>query len=191
MTLMEAIDVPRRVKLTVEAFEILERAGAFDDLAKTELIDGIIYAVNAQFVAHAFAKTQLARRLGNALDAIGSPLTEIVEGTVAISPTSAPEPDIVLAHATAGTRAFLPVEAVALAVEIADTTAQFDLGEKAALYAAAAIPEYWVVDLQSGYVRIMWAPAKGAYAKQRAVPLGTRVASVTIADLAVESDGLI
>lgn len=191
MTVMEKIDAPRRVKLTVQAFETLERSGTFDNLAKTELIDGVIYAVNAQFVAHALAKTKFARRLGNALEAIGSELVEIVEATVAISPVSAPEPDIVAARAAAGTRAFLPVDAVALAVEIADSTAWFDLGEKAALYAQSGVPEYWVVDLQAHHVVLHWQPTDSAYAEQRTLPFGTPIESITIPGLVVESDGLI
>lgn len=34
-----------------------------------------------------------------------------------------------------------------LAVEVADTSAAFDLSRKAILYARAGVPEYWVVDL--------------------------------------------
>lgn len=34
-----------------------------------------------------------------------------------------------------------------LVVEVADTTAAFDLGRKAELYARANVPEYWVLDL--------------------------------------------
>jgi Uma2 family endonuclease len=34
-----------------------------------------------------------------------------------------------------------------LAVEVADTSAAFDLSRKAILYASAGVPEYWVLDL--------------------------------------------
>ena len=36
---------------------------------------------------------------------------------------------------------------MALAIEVADTCVAFDLSRKAALYAHARVPEYWVLDL--------------------------------------------
>src|SRR4051812_42079294 len=130
MTVIQPLNVPQAVKLTIEQFVLLEESGAFNGYAKTELIEGAIYAMNAQFVAHALAKTQLARRLGNALEAMGSPLREIVEGTVAMPPNSAPEPDIALARVVPGQRIFIPLEALALVVEVSDASLSFDLGEK-------------------------------------------------------------
>jgi Uma2 family endonuclease len=32
-------------------------------------------------------------------------------------------------------------------VEVADTTLDFDLGQKRDLYLSASIPEYWIIDL--------------------------------------------
>jgi len=185
------IPVPQRVKLTVAQFRTLHDAGALDAHGKTELIEGTIYAMNAQQAAHAVAKSRLARRLGNALEALGSRLDAVVEATVAIPPTSAPEPDIVIAEVTAGERAYIPFDKVALAVEVSDTSRGFDLNEKAELYARHGLPEYWVLEIPTATLHQMWSPSPQGYAERRTFPLGARVESVTIAGLAVETSGLI
>jgi Uma2 family endonuclease len=44
--------------------------------------------------------------------------------------------------------------AVLLAVEVAHTSLQYDLTTKAELYAAAGIPEYWVLDLEGRVLHV-------------------------------------
>ena len=71
-----------------------------------------------------------------------------------------------------------------------DTTQADDLGRKRALYAAASIPEYWVVDVPARAVHQYWAPADGAYARSAVVPFGETVRSATLANLAVSTGAL-
>lgn len=191
MTVIQPLNVPHPVKLTLEQFELLERSGAFEGYAKTELIEGAIYAMNSQFVAHAYAKSQLAIRLGVALEALASPLKVIVEGTVAMPPSSAPEPDIALAAVGPGGRTYMPLDAVALVIEVSDSTSAFDLGEKAALYARNGVPEYWVLEMPAGTMHQLWNPSTEGYRDGRSIELGGRIESVTVAGLAVKSDALV
>lgn len=191
MTAIQPLNVPRRVKLTIEQFQMLEDSGAFQGSAKTELIEGAIYTMNAQYVAHALAKTRLARRLGNALEAMGSRLDAVVEGTVAMPPDSAPEPDIAIAQVSPGDHSYISPDALALVVEVSDATAAFDLDEKARLYAQHGIAEYWVLELQAGTLHQLWEPTPIGYGQGRSSELGGRIESVTIPGLAVDSDGLI
>lgn len=191
MTVIQPLNVPQPVKLTVEQFEMLDASGAFDGYAKTELIDGAIYAMNSQYSAHALAKSELGVRLANALRALGSSLRMVVEGTVDMRPVSAPEPDISLAEVKPGIRTYLPLEAVALVVEVADSSIAFDLNEKAQLYAKHAVPEYWVLDLPGAMLHQLWQPTKSGYEQGRSLELGERIESVTIDGLTVESGGLV
>ena len=73
---------------------------------------------------------------------------------------------------------------------MASTTLDYDLGEKARLYAANGVPEYWVVDLPDRKVHQMSSPSADGYAEQREVALGERVAAVTVNGLAVDTCGL-
>ena len=190
MTAIQPINVPQRVKLTIEQFELLDRSGAFDRYAKTELIEGAIYAMQGQFRPHSFAKNELTYRLRRALEGMGSDLLPQSEPTVSMPPVNAPEPDIVLTNAPKG-EGYTPLRSVALAVEIADSTVAFDLGMKAMLYSRQAVPEYWVLDIPKAILHQLWSPSEDGYREKRSVPIGQPFESVTIAGLAVESDGLI
>jgi Uma2 family endonuclease len=55
-------------------------------------------------------------------------------------------------------------EDVMLAVEVSDTTLRRDRRVKLALYATAAIPEFWIVNLEAGEVEIYRSPAGDTYA---------------------------
>lgn len=179
-------NVPQPVKLKVEDFLLLDESGAFADYSKTELIDGEIYAMNAQHSWHARTKTLLATELNIALRALGSNLEAWAEPSTRISDYSLPEPDVVLTRHRG--RGVVPLETVALLVEVSDTTLDIDLGRKLRIYAEAGVPEYWVVDLKGGRVVRMWEPVGDVYRRRDELALGGMLASVTINGLAVASE---
>lgn len=177
-------------RFTVDQFLALCDDGLFDDYAKSELIEGEIVVMNAQHSRHARVKTRLAIRLGNGLLDMDSPLEPQVEASVRMSDGSLPEPDIVLTSFR-GT-GVVPVETVALVVEVSDTTLDTDLGRKADLYARSGIPEYWVVDLNEDRVLLHAHPREdgGGYDGQVDVPFGTMLHAATIAGLSIASGDL-
>jgi Uma2 family endonuclease len=67
---------------------------------------------------------------------------------------------------------------------------KIDLGQKAAAYAAAGIPEYWVADANGRVIHQLCAPVGEAYAERREVAFGEMVEAVTIKGLRVETGGL-
>ena len=183
-----AVATPEKVRLTVEDFLLLDESGAFADYSKTELLDGEIWSMNAQHSRHARTKTELAFELGLAVRAMGSDLRPIVEPSTRISDHSLPEPDIVVTDYKGPH--IVPLETVALVVEVSDTTLDTDLGRKLRIYAGAGVPEYWVVDLPAGKVHQFWRPGGDAYAERRETALGQRIESATIAALAIETASL-
>lgn len=176
-------NVPQPVKLRVEDFLLLDESGAFDDYSKTELIDGEIYAMNAQHSWHARTKTLLAAEFLTALRALGSNLEAWNEPSTRISDHSLPEPDIVLTNYRG--RGVVPLESVALLVEVSDTSLDIDLGRKLRIYAKAGVPEYWVIDLNGGKVICMWEPSGDGYARREVLVLGENVQSATMNGLVV------
>ena len=179
---------PERMRLSVDDFLLLNDNGVFAGYAKTELIDGDIYVMNAQYHPHARAKSRLLVALANKLAEIGSDLEAVSEAAVQLDGGSMPEPDIILARWSG--RGPVPVAAVALVVEVSDTTLDTDLGRKADLYAAAGVPEYWVVDLNEDRVLMHACPEDGDYPGQLDVPFGAPLIAATIAGLEVGSAGL-
>ncbi|MBA3878261.1 MAG: Uma2 family endonuclease [Sphingobium sp.] len=177
---------PLPVKLRIEDYLLLDRSGAFDAYAKTELIEGEIFYMNAQHRPHARAKSQLFLAISAALRAAKSPLEALVEASIAMPDHCVPEPDIVLTSEPDG-EGLIPLGSVALVIEVADTTLAIDLGRKAALYARAGIPEYWVADVGRKVIHQLWAPEGDAYAQRREVAFGERIEVVTVAGLVVET----
>ena len=177
-------------KLTVDAFRVLDDAGVFAGSGRAELIEGMLVAMSPQQRPHSFAKNELTYRLRVALEALGSPFAAQSEPTVALSPHSALEPDIVLTDAPRG-EGYVPAVSLALAVEIADSSLRHDLGDKKSLYAHAGVPEYWVVDVAKGVVHRFWQPSDGVYRAERPVQLAGELRSLTIPDLAVDGASIL
>lgn len=186
MTALRKWDEPRPVTLTIEDYLLLDRSGALDQWGKTELIEGVIVAMNAQHRPHARLKSQLFRRLADAVDRLEVGLEVLVEPSVAMPPSNAPAPDIVVTSEPKGS-GLVPLSSVALLVEVSDTTIAYDLGKKAAVYAANAVPEYWVADVKAGELHQMWAPTADGYGERRTVALGEPIEAATVAGLAVET----
>lgn len=112
---------------------------------RVELIDGMLVETSPQSERYVHSIQALNMRLVPVAAAaglvVGPQLPLDVE-----SPTSLPEPDFAVTPPGPSDR--YPERAV-LVVEIAVSSLRMDLGRKAALYAAAGIPEYWVVDVDA------------------------------------------
>ena len=66
-------------------------------------------------------------------------------------------------------------DAIRLIVEVSDSTLHYDLGGKSHLYAAAAIPEYWVIDVNALQLHVFRDPITDAES-----PRGFKYASVQV-----------
>lgn len=178
-----------RFKLTVDHYHRLDTAGAFKKHPATELIDGEVYVMSPQHRQHGYIKDEIAYRLRRALEAIGSPLSVATEQSVWISPTSEPQPDIIVTSERRGTGP-IPVGAVAMLCEVSYSTIEFDLGPKATIYAAAGVAECWVADVNERVIHRMWSPKTQGYSSATDVSFGDRLTAATIAALAIETDSL-
>lgn len=183
MTVQEPLNIPQRAKLRACDYRLLVESGALDRYARTELIDGEIWAMNAAYSAHAKLQSAISFALMSALRDATSPLIVFTAVSIDLSDDANPEPDLVVAddHDDGP----LPLAKVKLVVEISDTTLSTDLGRKAALYATAGIPEYWVAEVEAKVIHQMWGPDGDAYTQRRDVAFGERIAAVTVAGLVV------
>lgn len=179
----------RRVKLRVEDYLALDGAGAFDDYGPTELIEGEVVVRNAQHRPHARIKSRVHVAIAAALADIESPLEALIEGSVAMPPHNVPEPDIAVTAEPEG-EGLIPLSSLALVVEVADTTLRTDMGRKAKIYAREGVPEYWVVDVRSRVIHVMWSPRGTTYTETRETAVGERVVSATIEGLSIATDTL-
>ena len=146
---------------TVEAFDRLP-----DDLfpkgIHAELIDGQIYTPMGQGNAHIIA-VQLVFR---ALYAAYGPDFNLSMGLPVTIGDNKPEPDVrVLRGKIEDYDGHDPDPAaeIALVVEVSQTSLNYDLGPKLAMYAAAGVPEYWILDLASRAMQVCRDPERDVY----------------------------
>ncbi|HWH31829.1 MAG TPA: Uma2 family endonuclease [Egibacteraceae bacterium] len=124
-------------------YEALGALGFFDD-ENVELLDGQVVLAAEEGPDHGAVYRRLARILIEAVPAgegeigVGNPLS--------LSDLSSPQPDFMVVPPSDAYRAAHPTTA-SFVVEVSNASRRVDLGFKAVLYAAAGIPEYWVVDL--------------------------------------------
>jgi Uma2 family endonuclease len=87
---------------------------------------------------------------------------------------SRPEPDLAVVPPGDYDRED-PTQAL-LVVEVADSSLTFDRTVKASLYAAAGVPEYWIVDLNDRQVEVRTKPVDGRYTRSHLVGPGESLA---------------
>ena len=130
------------------------------------------------------AEHVLLERVGR----IGSPLT---------LETSEPEPDLTVLESTAPSP-YHPASA-ALVVEVAASSLARDLGVKAAVYAAAGVPEYWVLgdteywvlDLAGRRILVHRQATKSGYTERFELAAGQRLTAAAVALPTLELDELL
>ena len=169
-------------------FARLVRSGGFGT-SRVELRRGWIVRMNAQHLAHAKAKTLLAKAIEAGLQAAGLPWAVYQEVSVAFGADFTPVPDIVVwdtQDANIDPDGPLPASAAKLIVEVADTTLADDLGEKAEDYASGGLAEYWVLDVKGRQILQHAGAANGAYAQRVAMPFGTKIVSRVYPGLTVD-----
>lgn len=177
----------QRAKLTARDFWTLADAGAFDGLAKSELIEGEVWVVNAVHAWHAKATAYISIELGIALRQLGSDLVVYTSGSVDLTDDSVPEPDVSVGQDHDDKA--IPLSKLRLAIEVTDTTRANDLTRKRGLYARAGVAEYWVIDREKRCVVQKWSPTQDGYAREHVSTFGEELASGTISGLAIATAG--
>lgn len=191
MDLALAFEDSQPFKLTVDHYRALDRSGAFDVGPRVELIEGMIVCMSPMSPAHGRVTAALVTRFSIRLTEIGSELVPFAGSTVDAAPHNAPDPDITLAPRESG-EGWLKSQGVALIIEVSRTTLGKDLKVKRGIYAAAGVPEYWVVDVNKAEVHRFADPQNGAFqTAPPPLPLGGELRSLTMPELAVDGSGIL
>ena len=143
----------------------MARLGAFDDM-KVELEHGEIVRMNPPHAPHGAAVARVIVALAAALGDRGVRVTG--EAAVVLADDTVLAFDAALVQGEVPQGAYAP-EQLLLAVEVADTSLERDLGAKALEYARAQIPACWVVDVNAGATHVMTAPGDDGYRSRTVV----------------------
>ncbi|MBK9031483.1 MAG: Uma2 family endonuclease [Myxococcales bacterium] len=151
------------------------RAGLFHG-EHVELVRGELVTMSPIGSAHSAVVTALTERLVRALAA---DLMVRSQQPLACADDSEPEPDLAIV-ARRSYREAHPA-AAALVIEVAETSVDYDLGAKAALYAESEVDEYWVIDLMRRVVVVHRARDAGAWGSITTHPEGAPIVPAAVA----------
>ncbi|MBK7076684.1 MAG: Uma2 family endonuclease [Myxococcales bacterium] len=181
---MVAPDGRARRKLRRDEYDRMVMAGLLQG-ERVELIRGELVARSAKTSMHSAVVTVLCERLVRSLP---PHLMVSCQQPLACADESEPEPDL----AVVARRPYRDAHpaAAALVIEVADTSVDYDLGAKAALYAESAVDEYWVIDLVRGVVVVHRERTAGAWtsitthaADAAVAPSAVTMPALTLADV--------
>lgn len=184
--------MPQPRKWTVTEFDHLGSLGCFTG-RRAFLLNGIILEQGPMEPPHAEALEVLNELIRAAF---GSGWRFRIQTPLHLDEFNNPMPDLAVVAGTPGYYGDHPVSA-ALIVEVADTTLQTDLTDKAERYATAGIADYWVLDLNGGVLHVFRDPqrlpaslAATAYRTHNVLkftdsvsPLAASSATILVADL--------
>ena len=141
-------------------FDRLVHLGLFER-EPLELIDGELVVTEPQGSHHASAITKVDY-------AIRAPMRSgwivRLQAPVSLDEESEPEPDLVVVSGRPGDYRDSHPAHPALVVEVAESSLEYDRTRKGGLYARAAVPEYWIVNLVESVLEVYRDPELDASA---------------------------
>ena len=105
-----------------------------------------------------------------------------VQGSVFLDDRNAPEPDLAV-RSLSNSWERAETDDVYFVVEVADSSLAYDRGPKLALYAAAGVPEVWIVNLRGREVTTYNDPTETGYATVRTYRPGESISPRAFPDV--------
>jgi len=149
-----------RYTFTVDDYYRMAEHGILPPDARVELIEGEILTMSPVGGKHVTCFHTVMRQIDRQLD---STVTVRVQSPVRLNNHTEPEPDVAVIRERDYGDGHPGPDDVFLLVEVSDTTLRFDRNRKIPVYAAAGIPEVWIVDLNAAVVTRYTGPNDGAY----------------------------
>jgi Uma2 family endonuclease len=183
----EVIEGIRR--FTIEEYHRMGEAGVFGPQERVELIRGVIREMSPKGKRHSDAVA-----LANEIFVIrlaGRARVFVQDVLRKAGWHSEPEPDLIVAS-NPDPRAYGTERSdTLLVIEVADTSLQYDRETKAALYAEAGVPEYWILNLNENLLEIHRRPAGSGYRVTMVLKASERVAPLAFPDLEIQVGDLL
>ncbi len=171
---------PRR--FTAGEFMKLYETGVFGAKERLRLIGGEVYSMAPTVPEHA---TGLGRLIGVLARALYPRFEIATKPTLRFSEHDVTEPDALVIPPGPRPRPPINIAEIALIVETAHSSLEDDLTIMAAIYAAAGVPEYWVVDLENQRLVVFREPDASGYGARRTVRVGESIAPLCAPDAAI------
>lgn len=172
-----------------EAYHRMIDTGVIEPNSRVELIDGEIFMMLPLGPPQGSLIARLTkffmRRLPEDLDCR-------VQLPIVADDHSEPEPDIAIVRGRDDDykHAHPIASDVALLIEVAHSSLEFDLGRKVRLYASSGIAEYWVVDVEDKSIHVHRSPTGNRYADITVFSAGENIAPLAAPSCQLDVDWL-
>jgi Uma2 family endonuclease len=163
-------------RFTAREYEQMIAAGVFVERGRVELLGGEIIEMAAMGPAHATCLNNSDYLLKRQ---VPDEYRVNVQVPILLDDASEPEPDLVVYRRRKRSTHPTPGE-VLLVVEVADRSLDYDRNRKFPRYAAAGIPEAWLLDVFAGVLERHADPYAGRYRQLVAARRGETLASTML-----------
>ena len=177
---------------TRKEYHAMAKAEILGHWERVQLIEGVILVMSPVGNRHAAGVDLLNTEFATSGRLAGRAIVR-VQNPLAIWEKSDPEPDfqlLILRDDHYARNAPSP-EDVLLAVEVSDSTLNHDVNEKLPMYAAAGVPETWIMNLREDFIDSHSDPSPDGYRVARRYRIGDVIAPLAFPDLQIEVSRLI
>jgi Uma2 family endonuclease len=171
------------LRLTRKQYEQMAEAGVFDPDQRVELLNGMVVPMTPQGFPHASVIARLNRIL---VRLCGDDATVAPQLPLAASDDSEPEPDLYVFARDQGIDRH--PERALLVIEVAATSQRKDRLVKGAIYAAANVPEYWLIDVMRQVIEVYREPMGDHFGRSWVARPGDRIDLLALAGRSVAVD---
>lgn len=185
LTTTDALQGERLLALRVDVVDRMLAAGVIEDGERVELLHGLLVVMDMDGDDHVLITQRIMERL--VLQLAGRPFKVICQRSAKMGDYQMPSPDIVVIPRQHG-----PGRHVGglLVVEVADSSLHKDRDIKPAVYAAAQVLEYWLVDVKAQQVIIHTEPEGNEYGTLQTVAGTGVLAPIAVPDVSIAVDEL-
>lgn len=175
-------------RFTADEFERLGRLGFFAEDDRVELLDGRIVRMSPVGPRH----LRCVNRCGHTLyRAAGDAYEVSTQNPLRLGAHDMPQPDLALVRRRPGPDTVPAAADALLVVEVADTSLESDRRDKLPRYAAAGIPETWLLNLPEDTIERHTDPSPAGYRQIAIARRGETIASAVLPGLALDVDAIL
>ena len=179
---------PRR--FTVAEYYAMVDAGILSEDDRVELLEGVVIKMAPVGSRHIGVVNGFTRTL---TETVGRRAVVQVQSPIRLDDDTEPMPDVALLRERSdlyGSDVAGPAD-VLLAIEVADSSVDYDRNEKLPRYARAGIPEVWLAVLPEGVVEAHTEPTAEGYRVTRRFRTGDTLTPLHFPDIAIPVETVI
>jgi Uma2 family endonuclease len=177
------VQIVRR-PFTVSDYARMRETGILKEDDRVELIDGEVRLMSPIGSLHAAIVNRLTALISRQ---VGDSVIVSVQNPIQLHDYSEPQPDLALLQPRDDfyAHAHPRPDDIALVIEIADTSIEYDRDEKVPRYAEAGIAECWLIDVHSQTIEQYTQPRNGQYRNKLIVSYDETIVAQDLLELRI------